>query len=99
MPSFLLARRHLASGNSREDVDEVSNKRLTAMAADVAAGLSYLADQKYVHRDVAARNCLVNDSRTVKLADFGMTRSMYESDYYRFSKKGCLVSTFSCHLS
>ena len=61
------------------------------MAADIADGLSYLADQKYVHRDVAARNCLVNDSRTVKLADFGMTRSMYESDYYRFSKKGCFV--------
>ena len=50
-------------------MDEVSNKRLTTMAADIADGLSYLADQKYVHRDVAARNCLVNDSRTVKLAD------------------------------
>ena len=34
------------------------------------------------------RNCLVNSSRTVKLADFGMSRPMFESDYYRFSKKG-----------
>ena len=34
------------------------------------------------------RNCLVNSSRTVKLADFGMTRPMYEHDYYRFNKKG-----------
>merc|ERR1719320_786379 len=90
LKTFLLARRHLVSGNAREDVDEVSNKRLTAMAVDIVTGLSYLADLKYVHRDVAARNCLVNDSRTVKLADFGMTRSMYESDYYRFSKKGML---------
>ncbi len=31
---------------------------------------------------------LVNSSRTVKLADFGMTRAMFESDYYRFSRKG-----------
>jgi hypothetical protein len=39
-------------------------------------------------RDIACRNCLVNASRTVKLADFGMTRAMFESDYYRFSRKG-----------
>lgn len=91
---FLLARRHLVGGNAREDVDEVSNKRLTAMAVDIVTGLSYLADLKYVHRDVAARNCLVNDSRTVKLADFGMTRSMYENDYYRFSKKGFFLIAF-----
>ena len=91
---FLLARRHLVGGNAREDVDEVSNKRLTAMAVDIVTGLSYLADLKYVHRDVAARNCLVNDSRTVKLADFGMTRSMYENDYYRFSKKGFFLLAF-----
>ena len=42
------------------------------------------------------RNCLVNSSRTVKLADFGMTRPMYEHDYYRFNKKGVKVhATFS----
>ena len=34
---------------------------------------------------------MVNSSRTVKLADFGMTRPMFESDYYRFSKKGMLM--------
>ena len=58
------------------------------MAYDIAAGLSFLAEQKYVHRDVACRNCLVNAGRSVKLADFGMTRPMFESDYYRFSRRG-----------
>lgn len=73
---------------NREELDEVSNRRLTSMALDVARGLSYLAELKYVHRDVACRNCLVNSSRVAKLADFGMTRPMYENDYYRFNKKG-----------
>ncbi len=64
------------------------------MALDVARGLSYLAELKYVHRDVACRNCLVNSSRMVKLADFGMTRPMYEHDYYRFNKKGTACIDF-----
>ena len=62
------------------------------MAYDVAKALEYLAEQKYVHRDIACRNCLVNSSRTVKLSDFGMSRPMFESDYYRFSKKGELYN-------
>ena len=42
----------------------------------------------YVFRDVACRNCLVSAERVVKLSDFGMTRPMYESDYYRFNRRG-----------
>ena len=48
-------RRHLVNERDREDLDEVSNRRLTSMALDVARGLSYLAELKYVHRDVACR--------------------------------------------
>ena len=78
----------MVNERNREEMDEVSNRRLTSMALDVSRGQSYLAELKYVHRDVACRNCLVNSSRVVKLADFGMTRPMYENDYYRFNKKG-----------
>ncbi|KAG6457919.1 hypothetical protein O3G_MSEX010563 [Manduca sexta] len=91
LKNYLLARRHLASGGGSGGAgDEVSAARLTAMALDVARALSYLAQLRYVHRDVAARNCLVSATRVVKLADFGMTRLVFENDYYRFSRKGML---------
>ena len=32
----------------------------------------------------------MNASRTVKLADFGMSREIGEADYYRFSRRGIL---------
>ncbi|XP_022820642.1 ephrin type-A receptor 4-like, partial [Spodoptera litura] len=89
LKNYLLARRHLAAAGAGE-ADEVSAPRLTAMALDAARGLSYLAQLRYVHRDVAARNCLVSAQRVVKLADFGMTRLVFEHDYYRFSRKGML---------
>ncbi|CAH2104095.1 unnamed protein product [Euphydryas editha] len=93
LKNYLLARRHLAcaGASAGEDAEEqVSARRLTSMALDVARALSYLAQLRYVHRDVAARNCLVSSRRVVKLADFGMTRLVFENDYYRFSRKGML---------
>lgn len=89
LKNYLLARRHLA-GAGGAAAEEVSPQRLTAMALDVARALSYLAQLRYVHRDVAARNCLISANRVVKLADFGMTRLVFENDYYRFSRKGML---------
>lgn len=89
LKTFLLARRHLVNGKISEDSD-ISPRRLTAMVLDVARGLSYLAEKKYVHRDVACRNCLVSAQRVVKLGDFGMARSIYDSDYYRFNRRGLL---------
>ncbi|KAK2582228.1 hypothetical protein KPH14_004575 [Odynerus spinipes] len=90
LKTYLLARRHLVNDQNYEESEEISNKKLTAMALDVARALSYLAELKYVHRDVASRNCLINAQRVVKLGDFGMTRPMYENDYYRFNRKGML---------
>ncbi|XP_068621207.1 uncharacterized protein [Battus philenor] len=98
LKNYLLARRHLAGapvggdagGETGGEADEVSARRLTGMARDAARALAYLAQLRYVHRDVAARNCLVSARRVLKLADFGMTRLVFDNDYYRFSRKGML---------
>ncbi|XP_045154458.1 insulin receptor-related protein isoform X2 [Echinops telfairi] len=60
------------------------------MAGEIADGMAYLAANKFVHRDLAARNCMVSQDFTVKIGDFGMTRNVYETDYYRKGGKGLL---------
>ena len=43
---YLLARRNLVAVRNREEMDEVSNKRLTSMAHDIANGLAFLHQRK-----------------------------------------------------
>ena len=38
---------------------------------------AYLASQGIVHRDLACRNILVGENKTVKISDFGLARENY----------------------
>ena len=49
----------------------------------IAEGLAYLAGQRYVHRDIATRNCLVDHNLVIKIGDFGLSREVNSMDYYR----------------
>ncbi|CAL0330143.1 unnamed protein product [Lupinus luteus] len=49
-------------------------KVVIQLALDLARGLCYLHSQKIVHRDVKTENMLLDKSRTVKIADFGVAR-------------------------
>lgn len=68
----------------------LTQHELLTIATHIAAGMEYLCSHHYVHRDLAARNCLVSENLTVKISDFGLSRDVYSSDYYRVQSKSLL---------
>ncbi|KAM8850009.1 insulin receptor a [Spinachia spinachia] len=88
LKSFLRSLRPDAENNPGRPPPSL--KEMIQMAAEIADGMAYLNAKKFVHRDLAARNCMVAHDLTVKIGDFGMTRDIYETDYYRKGGKGLL---------
>uniref|UniRef100_A0A2I3HJ31 receptor protein-tyrosine kinase n=1 Tax=Nomascus leucogenys TaxID=61853 RepID=A0A2I3HJ31_NOMLE len=66
---------------------------LLQLAQDIAQGCHYLEENHFIHRDIAARNCLLSctgPSRVAKIGDFGMARDIYRASYYRKGDRALL---------
>jgi serine/threonine protein kinase len=68
--------------------DEVKAKirPLTQIALEIADGMLCLEHMNILHCDLAARNCLVASDYTVKVSDFGLSKVLKTSSYYKANK-------------
>ncbi len=84
-PEHFLAQRRRVEVLNSDDLPKLDHIDQLHIARQVSAGMVYISDKGYVHRDLATRNCLVGENLTVKISDFGLTRNIH-GDYYKGSE-------------
>ncbi|XP_061634780.1 tyrosine-protein kinase JAK1 isoform X3 [Phyllopteryx taeniolatus] len=65
-----------------DNKSKISLSTLLTYSTQICRGMEYLGSQNYIHRDLAARNVLVENERTVKIGDFGLTKSIKDNEVY-----------------
>lgn len=67
--------------NCPKDQDDTTlQTMLVGFAVQIANGMEYLSELGFVHRDLATRNCLIDENLVVKISDFGMAQRATLSD-------------------
>ncbi|XP_054910113.1 tyrosine-protein kinase RYK isoform X1 [Poeciliopsis prolifica] len=60
----------------------ISQQDLVYMAIQITCGMSYLARREVIHKDLAARNCVIDDNMQVKITDNALARDLFPMDYH-----------------
>ncbi|KAF2351493.1 Serine-threonine/tyrosine-protein kinase catalytic domain [Trinorchestia longiramus] len=55
---------------------------LIYIATQIASAMAYFESQRFIHRDLASRNCLVCDKLFIKITDVAMSRPIFKNHYY-----------------
>ncbi|XP_065897512.1 uncharacterized protein [Dysidea avara] len=63
---------------------------LLTFAYQIACGMEYLGGKGIIHRDLACRNVLVGENNAMKIADFGLSKHLYDDPVYVKNQDGKL---------
>uniref|UniRef100_A0A673KYN2 Inactive tyrosine-protein kinase 7-like n=1 Tax=Sinocyclocheilus rhinocerous TaxID=307959 RepID=A0A673KYN2_9TELE len=72
------------SKDEKVKVQPLSTKQKVSVCLQVARGMEQLSNQRFVHKDLAARNCLISSKRQIKVSALGLSKDVYNSEYYHY---------------
>uniref|UniRef100_A0A671VI24 Tyrosine-protein kinase n=1 Tax=Sparus aurata TaxID=8175 RepID=A0A671VI24_SPAAU len=69
--------------------ERIDHKKLVHYTSQICKGMEYLSNKRYIHRDLATRNILVESELRVKIGDFGLTKVLpQDKEYYMVKEPG-----------
>ena len=85
LKQYLLATR--SDNASTIKAEPLTKVQLLKIAIQISNAMCYLTEQFCVHKDLAARNCLISSSLDIKVTSCSLSNDTYANDYIRFKNK------------
>lgn len=60
----------------------LTTQEVVHMALQIIKAMQYLHKRHLLHKDLAARNCVIDDSLNIQVADNALSRDLFPSDYH-----------------
>ncbi|XP_051157580.1 tyrosine-protein kinase-like otk [Leptopilina boulardi] len=76
-----------SSSNSKPNVTKLAASQINSLICQAALGLKHLADHRLVHKDIAARNCMITSNLSLKISMPCMTKEPYQKEYTKFKNQ------------
>ncbi|CAB1312381.1 unnamed protein product, partial [Coregonus sp. 'balchen'] len=57
-----------------------------SICVQVAYGMEHMSNHRFVHKDLAARNCLISGQRSVKISALSLSKDVYNNEYYHYQQ-------------
>ncbi|XP_044576463.1 inactive tyrosine-protein kinase 7-like [Cotesia glomerata] len=68
----------------KQRAPQLAVAQILALANQAARGLKHIADNRLVHKDIAARNCLISSNLSLKITMSCMSKEPYQQEYAKF---------------
>lgn len=82
---------------------QLSVTQIIQLASQISQGMEHLSNQRFVHCDLAARNCLIASNLNVKVSLSALSRDTYSKEYCKYRNEVCRTALlydiypFPCH--
>ncbi|XP_024217010.1 tyrosine-protein kinase Dnt isoform X2 [Halyomorpha halys] len=60
----------------------LTTQEVVDMALQIISGMQYLHKKRLLHKDLATRNCVVDDKLRVQITDNALSRDLFPADYH-----------------
>ncbi|XP_070537672.1 tyrosine-protein kinase RYK-like [Ptychodera flava] len=72
---------YLKNGRLSDAHQGLSTRDLVLIAIQITKGMQYLGKLNIIHKDLATRNCVIDDNQNIKITDNALARDLFPQDY------------------